>query len=524
MDASYPVRICVPVCERSLHALKEASQRAAERGDLIELRLDCLAPSEFERCASEITGFDNEIGARLILTLRPAVQGGHTKLDYSSRSVFWSTPHHWSGSYFMDLELDLVAGLTSAANARARSIDWSRVICSHHDFDSVPGDLEQIYERMADTPARVVKIAVKANDATDCIPVFSLLDRARVKNRDTIAIAMGTAGIATRVLGPSRGAFLTYGALETESASAPGQVTADELRRLYRIDKINRQTRITGLLGSPITQSISPHIHNAGFEALSIDGVYIPLEVKDLASFIRRMIHPRTRELVWNVCGLGVTAPYKTAVMNHLDWIEPAAREIGAVNTIVVRDNTLDGYNTDASAFLKTLLQVKDLSEARCAIIGTGGAARAALWGLQQRAAKVTVFGRDSEKARLLAQNFGGSSATLGSVPFDGFDVVINATPLGMSGKSEGETPATADQLRGAGLVYDLVYNPTETLLLREARAAGCQTLGGLAMLLAQAAEQFTLWTGAQAPEQVMHQAAAKALATKNAMAGSYQI
>jgi shikimate dehydrogenase len=210
--------------------------------------------------------------------------------------------------------------------------------------------------------------------------------------------------------------------------------------------------------------------------------------------------------------------------MNHLDWIEPAAREIGAVNTIVVRDNALHGYNTDASAFLKTLLQVNDLGDARCAIIGTGGAARAALWGLQQKAAKVTVFGRDCEKARLLAENFGGSSATLGLVPFDGFDLVINATPLGMSGKWEGETPATADQLRGAGLVYDLVYNPTETLFLREARDAGCQTLGGLAMLLAQAAEQFRLWMGAQAPQQVMQQAAAKALATKKATSSYNQI
>ena len=236
------------------------------------------------------------------------------------------------------------------------------------------------------------------------------------------------------------------------------------------------------------------------------------------------MIHPRTRELVWNVCGLGVTAPHKTAVMNHLDWIEPAAREIGAVNTIVVRDNALHGYNTDASAFLTTLLQLNDLRDARCAIFGTGGAARAALWGLQQKAAKATVFGRDSEKARLLAESFGGSSATLGSVPFDGFDVVINTTPLGMSGKWEGETPATADQLRGAGLVYDLVYNPTETRFLREARDAGCQTLGGLAMLLAQAAEQFRLWTGAQAPQQVMQEAAARALATKNAMASYNQI
>ena len=242
----------------------------------------------------------------------------------------------------------------------------------------------KIYERMAATPARVLKIAVKANDATDCLPVFNLLERARADGREMIAIAMGTAGVATRILGPSRGAYLTYAALEDEGATAPGQITARDLKEIYRLDKIDRQTQIFGLIGSPISHSLSPHMHNAAFASAGMNAVYIPFEVNDVKTFIRRMVHPRTRELSWNMRGLSVTAPHKFAVMDQLDWIEPAAQEIGAVNTIVVEDDALHGYNTDAPGFVAPLVEkLGDLSEARCAVIGSGGVANAAFWALQ---------------------------------------------------------------------------------------------------------------------------------------------
>lgn len=508
-----PVRICIPVCVRGLEALKEASLEASQISSLIELRLDCLEPAELDRYFSEIPNLANELGVSLILTLRPADQGGHSSLDYSSRYTFWRDRQDTDGAYLMDLELEVAEAFASQRTPPGPALDWNRVICSHHDFACVPDDVVQIYERMARTPARILKIAVQATDVSDCVPLFRLLDRARAQKREMIAIAMGMEGIATRILGPSRGAFLTYGALQAKSATAPGQVTANDLKRLYRIEEINQQTLITGLLGLPVAHSISPHIHNAAFEASGVNGVYIPFEVSDLESFMRRMIHPRSREIDWNICGLSVTAPHKSAVIEYLDWIEPAAREIGAANTIVVGENELHGYNTDAAAFLDSLKEVSGVeTPARCAIIGTGGAARAALWGLQRQGANITVFGRNREKARALAEGFGASSAPFDSVSFAGFDVVVNATTLGTSGRNESETPATAEQLRGARLVYDLVYNPTETQLLREARTAGCQTVSGLAMLVAQAAAQFKLWTGAEAPREVMLAAASTAL------------
>jgi 3-dehydroquinate dehydratase/shikimate dehydrogenase len=328
-----------------------------------------------------------------------------------------------------------------------------------------------------------------------------------------IAIAMGAAGLPTRVLAPARGALLTFGSLDAQHASAPGQVSADELRHLYRLASLNEQTLITGLIGAPIAHSVSPHMHNAAFASLGLNGVYLPLEVDQLAFFMRRMVRPATRELDWKLRGLSVTAPHKTAIIEHLDEIDSAAREIGAVNTVVVgEDGRLFGCNTDAAAAIAPLKQQADLNGARVAVLGAGGAARAVLWQLRREGARTTIFARDLPRAANTAEQFGAELAPLGDASFGDFDVVINTTPLGTRGALVDESVVTASQLRGASLVYDLVYNPPETRLLREARAAGCRVLGGLPMLIAQAAEQFRLWTNQEPPPFVMHEASARRL------------
>ncbi|MEP6635370.1 MAG: shikimate dehydrogenase [Acidobacteriota bacterium] len=515
MTGEQPVRICVPVCESDAHDLAKAVARAAEVADIIELRLDCLAETELQSTISKISASLPNRTCALIFTYRPAEQGGHRPLSLPERLSFVARFHE-SGTRtadYLDIESDLAMRLLEKMDETAARIDWTSVICSHHDFDVVPADLTEIYERMAVTPARILKIAVQASDVTDCLPIFNLLTRARHERRELIAIAMGTAGLATRILGPSRGSFLTYGALEEELATAPGQVTAVAMRDLYRLNTIDRQTKITGLVGFPVAHSVSPVIHNAAFEATGVNAVYMPFPVRDLAAFLRRMVHPITREIDWNIRGLSITTPHKAEVMNYLDWIEPRAREIGAVNTVVVEADSLHGYNTDASAFVLTLRQsFGQLRDARCALIGSGGAAAAALWGLKREGAQVTVFARDRQQGQTLAERFGAEWKPLGSAQFAEFDLVINATTLGMSGSRESKTPATAAQLRGARLAYDLVYNPIETKFLSEARAAGCQELGGLPMLVAQAVDQFELWTGVAAPYEVMMEAARQGL------------
>ena len=377
----------------------------------------------------------------------------------------------------------------------------------------MPADLDALYERMARTPARIFKLAVSAHDATDCLALFQLLARARREGRELIAVAMGAAGLWTRILAPARGAFLTYGALADEQATAPGQIAATDLRDLYRVSALDEQTEVLGLVGAPVAHSRSPHIHNAALAARGLNAVYIPFETHDVAAFIRRMAHPRTRALDWRLRGLSVTAPHKQAIMAHLDQIEPAAREIGAVNPVVFAGEELRGHNTDALAALAPLVGLIKLQGARVAVIGAGGAARAVLWGLQRAGARVTLFARNLAAAQPLADKFGASLGALAGAQFADFDLVVNATPLGTRGHAEAETAATAAELRGARAAYDLVYNPAETRFMREARAAQCELiLGGLPMLVAQAAAQFELWTGQSAPLEVMRAAAEQRL------------
>jgi shikimate dehydrogenase len=253
-------------------------------------------------------------------------------------------------------------------------------------------------------------------------------------------------------------------------------------------------------------------MHNAAFAARDLNAVYIPFDVSDVSAFVRRMARTRTRELEWNLRGFSVTAPHKSSIVEHLDWVEPLAREIGAVNTVVVEGEELRGYNTDARAALAPLEGLVELDGARAAVIGAGGAARALLWGLRSRGARTTVFARDPAHARETAEAFGADVAQSEGASYEGFDLVVNATPLSTRGALEGETPANAAQLRGARFAYDLVYNPAHTRFIKEARAAGCETLGGLPMLVAQAAAQFQLWTGESAPLEVMRDAAEKQL------------
>ena len=503
-------RICVPVCAQTVTEVEHASVEAAQAGDIVEIRVDCLegfSSIELIHTASLI----QKAGRAVIVTFRAADQGGNGAASLAERQQFWNIAIALFREERLDIELDVAQTLLDNASTPP---DWKRVICSHHDFTGVPRDLGQIYERLASTPAGILKIAFKANDVTDCLPVFQLLARASSEGREIVAIAMGPAGIATRILGPSRGSYLTYGALDSERSTAPGQVTARELRELYRVDRINVRTQVTGLVGLPVGHSISPSVHNAAFAAKGIDAVYIPFEVHDLKSFCKRMVHPRTRELDWNLRGLSVTAPHKTTVIDFLDWVDPTAKEIGAVNTIVIDGDGLRGYNTDALAVLRPVTEkLGPLRDARCAIIGAGGAANAVLWSLKSEGADATVFARDQEKGRAVAEKFGAGFVRLEAASFKKFDFVINATPLGTRGPLEGETPASAEQLRGARLAYDLVYNPSETRFLRQAREAGCDTIGGLTMLVLQAAEAFKLWTGIDAPLAVMRAAAQRALA-----------
>ncbi|MEP6913580.1 MAG: type I 3-dehydroquinate dehydratase, partial [bacterium] len=280
---SKPPHLCVAICEQSINALQSAGTRASGAGDLVELRLDCLAEGDFNSGADRLRKLVHNLPVPTIVTYRPFEQGGSSSANFESRLAFWNDQGLSLGSYLCDIELDIAQKFSRAPESGSGAqVDWSRLICSHHDFGAVPADLAQIYEALCATPAAILKIAVKANDATDCLPVFQILERALKEGRAMIAIAMGAAGLATRILGPSRGAFLTYAALENKTGTAPGQISARELKQVYRVEKIDRQTQIFGLMGLPVRHSISPWMHNAAFEAMAINAVYLPFEVQDV--------------------------------------------------------------------------------------------------------------------------------------------------------------------------------------------------------------------------------------------------
>jgi 3-dehydroquinate dehydratase/shikimate dehydrogenase len=501
LDSTPEKLICVPITEPSLEDFMQATAAASSVADAIELRVDYLTEGDASRAIKLFSDPKNKIQKPLILTHRPREQGGQREISFGDRREFWRGFSDWESIAYADLEFDLVEHLAKGDTP----VRWEQVICSWHDFAETPHDLIARYDLMASAPAAVVKIATRAKGIGDCLRIFELIEHAKGK-KPVIALAMGLPGLMTRVLALSRGAILTFGSLQRGAESAPGQPTAAELRDLYRVKELSPDSMILGIIGNPVGHSRSPLMHNAALRALNWDGVYLPFEVDDAGSFLCGFVHPRTKKLDWHLRGLSVTIPHKLAVIPYLDFIDATAKTIGAVNTVVVEGDQLHGYNTDAAGAMKPLDEMIDMKGARVAVLGAGGSARAVCYGLRERGADVTIYARDLEKARPLADEFNARIASLES--FSGqADVVINCTPIGMHGHSEGRSPVAAETLKNTRLVYDLIYTPEETALLLAAKQAGCQTLGGLAMLVNQAAEQFRLWTGSAAPVDVMWEA-----------------
>ncbi|PYP83265.1 MAG: shikimate dehydrogenase [Blastocatellia bacterium AA13] len=498
------VRVCAAITESTVEGARAAMQRAAACADMIELRLDYLRDLDFTRVES-LRPLIEDPPLPTIITCRALDEGGRQAIEDKIRlRLLIDGAKRYS--VFCDVE---AAHYHTAASMEP---DQSRLIVSYHNFAETPPDLEAVWEIVAALPAAIHKIVTMASDSSDSLAMFRLLDRAHHTNRPVIAMVMGEAGVATRILGPSRGSYLTYGSLARGRESAPGQLTCEELREVYRINRVSRNTIITGIIGSPVMHSVSPAIHNAAFNELGMDYVYLPLQVRDLGEFIAKFVSPSSREMHWNAGGFSVTLPHKSAIIPYLDVIDPAALAIGAVNTIVVKEGRLEGHNTDAEGFIAPLLKVASLLGKRCAVLGAGGAARSVVHALKARGAIVTLFVRDEKKASDVFAASEVNIEPIGSFPDSHSEIVINSTPIGMRGHSEGESPAPLGSMHGCEIAYDLVYNPLSTKFLEDAASQGCYTISGLDMLIGQAVLQFELWTGRNAPIEVMRAAALASL------------
>ncbi|MFP5263393.1 MAG: shikimate dehydrogenase [Blastocatellia bacterium] len=496
--------VCAVITESTVDAARSAIRRAGRVADLIELRLDYLRDFDFADPAS-LSPLLKDKPLPVIITCRAAPEGGRQKVDDEIRLRLLVEGARRSADY-CDIEA------ASYDDAAKMSPDLSRLIVSYHNFAGTPPDLNAVYDRVTALPAAAYKIVTRANSISDSLAVFRLLDRARIDGRAMIALAMSEPGAMTRIIGPGRGSFLTYASLERGGESAPGQPTCGELRDVFRIHRLTRDTAITGIVGSPVAHSASPVMHNLAFKSLGLDFVYLPFEVDDAGEFFKRFVLPATREIDWRLRGLSVTIPYKTSVAPFLDEIDATAERVGAVNTVVIRDGSVKGYNTDIEGAIRPLERVLPLDGQSCGVVGAGGAARAVTYGLTRKGARVKIFARDLSKARGLAESFGVPVCPLDSLQSSDVQIVINTTPAGMRGHSERASPVPPRALRGRLVAYDLIYNPLETQFLKDARAEGCRVIGGLEMLVEQAALQFELWTGEEAPVDLMRRAALERL------------
>jgi 3-dehydroquinate dehydratase/shikimate dehydrogenase len=454
--------------------------------DLVELRLDSVENPD-------VTGALAGRRTPVIVTCRPKWEGGGFSGSEEERRRILAAAID-AGAEFVDVEWRAGFGdLVSARRGRG-------IVLSFHDFDRIPADLPALARQMRATGAEVIKIAGMAHRLTDALPLLELGQSG--DSQAQVLVAMGPAGIASRVLAGRFGSRWTY----SGDSVAPGQIGPAEMLGRYHYRSIDETTAVYALTGAPLGHSLSPAMHNAGFRATGANAVYLPLETTDPDDFM-------TFAKALGVRGASITAPLKVALCSRADEIDPLSRRAGAINTLRLSDARWIGTNTDVPGFLAPLERVMSLPGIRASVLGAGGAARGVAIALASRSARVTICARDRQRAGEVA---GVVDAGVGEFPPrpGTWDLLVNATPLGTF-PSVDVSPVPADALR-SGVVYDLVYNPTRTKLLQDAAAAGLRTIGGLDMLIAQAQLQFELWTGRRAADEIFRQAALEALAARS--------
>ena len=485
--------ICVPLAEPSLDKVRHAMVHAATRADMAEVRLDYL---ESVPDPSELAELIRHRPCPVIVTHRSGAEGGQGDWPDEVRLKTLQAAVELGADY-VDVELDHADKLRRGPN--------TKLIVSYHNFTSTPLNLEAIYSKIVQAGADVVKLTTMANSIVDNIRMFEVLRHAA---KPCIGLCMGELGMISRILGRKFGGLLTFAPVDATRATAPGQLSLDELVGLYNYRSITAQTKIYGVIGNPIGHSISPHIHNAAFRSLGINAVYVPFKVEgDVGNFIEA-----SRGLP--VHGYSVTIPHKRDAMQAADEVDPICRDIGALNTIVNHKGRLAGSNTDWSAAVEAIESAmggESLSGKRVALLGAGGTARAIAFGLKHKGASVCIYNRTAERGRALAAEVRCEARPLEELADADVDVIANSTSVGMF-PNVAASPVPKSALRPGMTVFDAVYNPVYTRLLCDAAEAGCRTATGLEMFVNQAAQQFKTWTGLEAPRELMEAVAREKL------------
>ncbi len=479
--------ICVPITAGNAEDAVSEMISVSKYADIVELRIDYIPELQ-----NALTCIEKSLQSKtkpVIITNRPTREGGRFNGSETDRLHLLQKAIELGADY-VDVEYDSIEHIT-----RRNS---SKIIISHHDFKETPLNLSKIYNDICRHKPDIVKIVTYANNITDNIRIFGLLKSANIP---TISFCMGELGTTSRILTGKFGGFLTFASLAKGKESAPGQLTIDELSKTYHFKDINKETKLYGIIGNPVSHSMSPAIHNAAFIEKGLNNVYVPLKISNIHAFMKEC-----RKVDFH--GFSVTIPHKESVIPFLDDIDYTAGKIGAINTIVNQDGKLTGYNTDCMAAVMGLeCSLKGTNETlnnkKISIVGAGGAARAIAFGLKEKGCKITIYNRTLERAERLSNDVMCKFEKLEEIHKHDTDVLINTTSIGMFPDVD-QSPVPANLLKKGMIVFDAVYNPIETRLLREANERGCHTVNGLSMFINQAAGQFRLWTNIGPPVELM--------------------
>lgn len=482
-------RICVALGFPSADQLAQAAEREYKDGNtFLEFRLDSLP--EPMQGAEVISALKKSYpDAYVLATCRRHEQRGGFRGSIERQMAVLAASAR-AGAVALDLEIESAECAKPAVGALRES---APVIVSYHNFQSTPA-LASVWRRLQSVPADAYKIAATARKPTDNARLMHFIKENA--GAPLIALAMSELGATSRALAVSWGSLYTYAAPNCGAGTASGQFPVQRMRCLYRSDKLTRRSRIYGVVADPVAHSRSPEIHNRAFQARRIDAVYLPFRVPPplFGDWMKLALD-------LPVSGFSVTIPHKQRVIRYLDKVDPLARRIGAVNTVWRKAGKWRGTNTDAQGVLKPLGRHLRVARASVLIAGYGGAARAAAIALADAGAKVAITGRNLKRAQTLARAAGAEALPLPQAERRRYDVLVHATPVGMSPHSE--ACLFANQIP-AEIVFDMVYNPHETLLLQRAKELDRTVVYGSEMFLEQAAAQFEIWSGESAPRSAM--------------------
>jgi 3-dehydroquinate dehydratase/shikimate dehydrogenase len=491
-------KLCLAIQAATPAELLARAESAIKDSIFIELRLDFL--SKPVAALAEVKAFLNRHHELTVLaTCRRKQFGGRFTGSLNAELEVLQKAAE-AGCHIVDLEIESAEQMSRPQMAKFRAAlraAGAALLISSHDFTRTrrPEGLAQSAQRIEAYEPEFVKVVTTARSLADNLSVLRMVEDQSLRAH-LVGIAMGEEGLISRVLSPRAGAAFTFASGADGAETAPGQVSARTLLDLYRLEQLDQATRIFAVAGNPIAHSLSPIMHLTAFRRENVNAIMLPLKVKSLDDLLTVV-----RDLPLD--GVAVTMPLKQEVLPHLANMDPLTAKIGACNTLRTgADGKLYGFNTDVAGVVRPLERRIRLKDARILVLGAGGAARAAVFGLVEQGSDVYIVNRTHEKAVALARKAKAHVLRQSALGKTRFDAIINTTPCGMTGIKQ-QLPIKESELN-ASLVFDMVYAPLETPLLKLAKARGLAVISGLEMFAQQGARQFEIWTGKPAPESEM--------------------